>query len=166
MKRNTRREELSQQEKLILQRKKEIELKLNQMNDNELNDTQSSCTDPQLNDIPLTPSSSKCDPITTNAPSFDRNPSAAQDTKPSGLNLNKFKNDGSFFAQFMEMQKHKDSHKNMQTNDIKVKEEPTDTCIKEEPIESNSNKKDSKSLDKISFSLASNQASYVLIIMC
>lgn len=90
-----RREQISQQEKLIEQRKQEIENKLKQLESNQSN--VSSDGDVKTDSGPS--------PLVGSVKREENSPLDALNASSSGGIVNKFANDGSFFEQFLKLQK-------------------------------------------------------------
>ncbi|CAG2100461.1 unnamed protein product [Medioppia subpectinata] len=142
--RSARREQLSQQERLIEQRKQEIENKLNQLSskeskesNNDSNDDKES-TPPTLSIEPKSPQTSQ---VTQTVAPIDANESPAETTTTAETSaqsiVNKFQNDGSFLAKFLEMNKQKSVKQDIEpiekteTEDSKKNIKPIKMVIKE-----------------------------------
>ncbi|XP_054160682.1 SURP and G-patch domain-containing protein 1-like [Oppia nitens] len=132
--RTTRREQMSQQEALILQRKLEIESKLKSKEtpSTTSSTTSSTCEEPTPTDQP------DVIPTTTEFLPNPESPTITiidEPTSSSSSSSNKFQNDGSFLAKFLEMSK-----QNQPNSQIKIEtestthEETTDTKKTIKPI--------------------------------
>ncbi|CAG2164271.1 unnamed protein product [Oppiella nova] len=129
--RSARREQLSQQERLIQQRKQEIEDKLNQMSKESSDD----CSDSKES-TPLPVISDDKNPEIKEEveikPTIDANESQTQtETNETSAPViaNKFQNDGSFLERFLQMKKSVE-----QNSEPIVKTEPNDTTKAIKPI--------------------------------